>query len=111
MKEKAVPTANWDYGQSGITFGKLKIQTRTQSVIGVNPEGSGVATPPDFGMGLHEILLYPTMYTVQEYEMRTLYKVVTFQKWKDLCILNKISGDGTLNPVLYASVGWTFRQG
>ena len=26
-------------------------------------------------------------YNVQEYEMRTLWKVVTFQKYKDLCTI------------------------
>ena len=33
--------------------------------------------------------------------MKTLSKVVTFQKWKDLCTLNQISSDDNLNPVLY----------
>ena len=32
--------------------------------------------------------------------MKTLSKVVTFQKQKGLCILNKNSGDDTLNSVL-----------
>ena len=41
---------------------------------------------------------------VHEYEMRTLSKVATFQTEKDLCILNKNSGDDSLNPVC-----WTFR--
>jgi len=35
--------------------------------------------------------------------MTTLSKVVTFQKETDLCILNKNSGNDTLNPVLHAS--------
>ena len=50
--------------------------------IGVNPSEVGsVMTPQNFGWeggswGSHEIL---STYSVQEYEMRTLYKVVTFQ--------------------------------
>ena len=34
--------------------------------------------------------------------MKTLSKVVTFHKLKDLCKLNKYSGDDTLNPVIRA---------
>jgi len=41
--------------------------------------------------------------------MKTLSKMVTFQKYKDLCILNKNFGDNTLNSVLLASVCGTFR--
>jgi len=41
---------------------------------------------------------------VQDYEVKTLSKVVTFHKEKDVCILNKNSGDGTLNLVLHASI-------
>ena len=42
-------------------------------------------------------------YIVQKNEMRT------YQKQKDLCILNKNFEDDTLNPVLRASFCWTFR--
>jgi len=45
---------------------------------------------------------------VEEYEMKALSTVVTFQKLRDLCILNKNSEDDTLNHVLRASVCWTF---
>jgi len=51
--------------------------------------------------GLHEILL---CHNVQKYEMKTLSKVVTFQKWKDLCILNETSWNDTIDHVLRASV-------
>ena len=40
----------------------------TAGLIGVHPEGLG-SRPPDFGAGLHEILLY---LNVQDFEMRTL---------------------------------------
>ena len=36
--------------------------------------------------------------------MKALSKVVTFHKYKDLCILNRNSGDDTHNPVKCASV-------
>jgi len=52
---------------------------RTEPDIGVSPEGLGVETP-DFGVGswgLNEILLYPI--NAQEYEMKTISKVVNFQ--------------------------------
>ena len=58
-------------------------------------EGMGDATP-DFGMR-------------GSWVMRTLSKVVTFQKWKDLCVLNKNSGDDTNNSVLCTSFCWTFK--
>ena len=35
--------------------------------------------------------------------MKTLFKVITFQKQKDLCILNKTFWNDTLNPVPRAS--------
>ena len=82
---------------------------RSTWVIGVNPGGWGSQPPPRFWNGVvgssWNIIL---SYNVQEYEMKTLSKVV-IQKEKDLCILNKNSGDDTLNPVLSASVCWTFR--
>ena len=58
----------------------------------------------DGSLGLHEILLYPIMYNVQEFEIGTLSKAVNFQKLKDLYILTKTSRDNILNPVLHASV-------
>jgi len=45
--------------------------------MGVNPGTGGVTAPQISEWGGREIL-YPIL--VQEYEMRTLYKVVTFQK-------------------------------
>jgi len=36
--------------------------------------------------------------------MKTLSKVVTFQKQKELCILHKNSGDDTRNPALRTSI-------
>ena len=36
--------------------------------------------------------------------MKTLSKVVTSRKPKNLCILNKNSGEDTLNPVLRTSI-------
>ena len=73
-----------------------------------------VVTPKTFRWGswcLHEILLYrPTII------YRNL-RWALFPKWwlfrnRELCILNKNSGDDTLNAVLHvrASVCWTFRS-
>src|SRR6218665_678175 len=65
--------------------------------------GFGVETPRfwDGGLwGLHEILLYTTMY--RNMIMTTLSKVVTSQKIE--CIIYKSSADDILNPVLRASV-------
>ena len=67
--------------------------------------GLGVATSRFWDWrwwGLHDVLWYPIMYTVQEYEKRTLSIVVTVKKYNDLC------GDDTLSPVLCASICWTF---
>ena len=42
--------------------------------------GLGIATLQILGLRcLHEILLYPGIQDIQEYEMRTLSKVMTFQ--------------------------------
>ena len=81
--------------------------------IGVNPGGFGGPIPFRSWVGsqmvgtwcLHEILLYPMMY--RKYEMRTFSKVVAFHKQKHLWILNP--EDDAINPVLRASVSWTFR--
>jgi len=54
-------------------------------------------------MGCREILLSPIMYTIQTHEMVGLSRVVKFPKEKDLCILNKNSGDAALNLVLSGS--------
>jgi len=40
--------------------------------------------------------------------MKTLSKMVSFHKGKDLCMLNRDSGDDALNPVLRVSVCRTF---
>ena len=67
----------------------------------------GVATPKILGDhgGLHEILLGPIHPIMFRNEIKTLSKVVTFQKYTDLCIiLNTNSGHDTLKPVLHASV-------
>jgi len=48
-------------------------------------------------------------YNLQEYEMRTHSKAAASQKYQDFCILNKNSGDDTLNPVLHTSICWTCR--
>jgi len=50
-------------------------QTQESIHVGMRPR------PPDFGMGSWGL-------PAKEYEAKTLFKVVTFQKCKDLCILN-----------------------
>jgi len=79
-------------------------------IIGINPVGWG-RDPQIFGWGLwglHEILLYPIMIMYMNVRFKRLSTALTFQKFKDLCILNKTSGDNTLNPVLCPSVCWIF---
>ena len=76
-------------------FIKIKFLTLfnvTEELIKANKHrrqswGIGGRDLPEFGMGkvvglwgLHEILLYPIMYTVQKYEMKTLSEVLTSHK-------------------------------
>ena len=71
-------------------------------------QSSGVPIP-DFGIGFVVVsikyccIIIGLIYRNLKFEMRTLLNVVTFQKYRDLCIFKK-SGDGNLNSVLRASV-------
>ena len=78
-------------------------------LIGVN-NGGGWGRDPRFWEGVvgspwKNVLCY----YVQTNKMRTLSKFVTYQKWNDLCMLNKNSGNDALNHMLRASANWTSR--
>ena len=77
--------------------------TNSVQCIGVNPGGWGVVTPIFWGGeswrgSSVSMKHYYTLYSLFELnenlmmisEMRTLSKAVTFQKYKDLCLWNKI---------------------
>jgi len=67
--------------------------------IDVNPGGWG-SRSPDLGMGVVGFPLNTIIsYNAQEYETKTLSKVVSFQKYKNLWVLNNNSENDTLNPV------------